>query len=178
MKTLVIVTHPDLLSSRINKAWINELRKHDNITIHSLYEEYPAEEIDTAREQSLLKAHDRIIFQYPLYWYSSPPLLKKWFDAVLQHGWAYGEGGDNMQGKEIGVAISTGGSLQSYEPEGANRFTIRELMRPVEALAHFIGASYLPPFTLGDIFHVTEEQLEQSKMAYVNHITTVAAVAK
>ncbi|MDF7639407.1 NAD(P)H-dependent oxidoreductase [Lactobacillus sp. ESL0791] len=26
--------------------------------------------------------------QFPFYWYSCPPLLKKWEDDVLEHGWA------------------------------------------------------------------------------------------
>lgn len=176
MKTIVIATHPNIAASRINQAWIEELRKHDNLTIHSLYEAYPDEEIDVAAEQKLLEAHDRIIFQYPLYWYSTPPLLKKWFDAVLQYGWAYGPGGDKMQGKEIGVAISTYGSAESYQPDGANRFTLREIVRPIEALSYFISASYLPPFALSDISNVTDEQLEQSKIDYVNHITSVMSV--
>ncbi|WP_396125955.1 NAD(P)H-dependent oxidoreductase [Brevibacillus laterosporus] len=25
----------------------------------------------------------------PFYWYSSPPLLKKWLDDIFTHGWAY-----------------------------------------------------------------------------------------
>jgi len=177
MKTIVIVAHPNLALSRINKVWIEELQKHDNITIHQLYKTYPDEAIDIAREQLLLEAHNRIIFQYPLYWYSTPPLLKKWFDAVLQYGWAFGPGGDNLQGKEIGVAISTYGSAESYQPGGTNRFTIREIMRPVEALTHFISASYLPPFSLSDVSNVSEEQLEQSKIDYLYHITSVRPVA-
>lgn len=177
MKTLVIVSHPNLTASRINKAWVEALQKHDNITIHQLYKEYPDETIDTAREQKLLEAHDRIIFQYPLYWYSTPPLLKKWFDAVLQYGWAYGPGGDKTQGKEIGVAISTYGSTESYQPGGANRFTIEEIVRPIEALSHFISATYLPPFALSDVSNVTDEQLEQSIIDYVNHIRSVTSVA-
>ena len=177
MKTLVIVSHPNLNSSRINKAWVEELQKHDNIIMHQLYNVYPNEEIDVAHEQKLLEAYDRIIFQYPLYWYSTPPLLKKWFDVVLQDGWAYGPGGDQMKGKEIGVAISTYGSAESYQRGGANRFTIEEIVRPIEALCHFISASYLSPFALSDVSNVTDEQLEQSKVDYMNYISSVMTVA-
>ncbi|WP_078410094.1 NAD(P)H-dependent oxidoreductase [Priestia abyssalis] len=176
MKTLVIVSHPNLTASRINKAWIEELQKHDNIDVHQLYKVYPDEEIDIVSEQKLLEAYDRIIFQYPLYWYSTPPLLKKWFDVVLQHGWAYGPGGDKMKGKEIGVAISTYGAAESYQRGGANRFTIEEIVRPIEALCHFISASYLSPFALSDVSNVTDEQLEQSKFDYVNYIRSIMTV--
>ena len=40
MKTLVIVTHPDIEHSIINKRWIEELRKYpEEYTIHELYKE-------------------------------------------------------------------------------------------------------------------------------------------
>ena len=36
----------------------------------------PNWEFNIEEEQKLLVEHDRYIFQFPLYWYSSPPLLK------------------------------------------------------------------------------------------------------
>ncbi len=45
--------------------------------------------IDVKNEQSMLKAHHRIVIQFPLYWYSVPPLLKKWQDDVLTPGFSY-----------------------------------------------------------------------------------------
>jgi putative NADPH-quinone reductase len=142
-----------------------------------LYQAYPNEVIDVSKEQMLLEAHDRIIFQYPFYWYSSPPLLKKWLDAVLSYGWAFGPGGDKMQGKEIGIAISTYGSKESYQPDGANRFTIAELTKPMDATSHYIGARFLPPFALSDVSNVTDDELEQSKANYVKYITSVQTAA-
>ena len=35
------------------------------------------------------------------WWYSSPPLLKLWFDEVLTFGWAYGPGGASS-GERVG----------------------------------------------------------------------------
>ncbi|MFC4808196.1 NAD(P)H-dependent oxidoreductase [Paenibacillus sp. GCM10023250] len=178
MKTLVIITHPNMETSRVNKAWRDELQKHGEITVHELYAAYPDEKIDVAREQKLIEAHDRIIFQYPLYWYSSPPLLKKWFDDVLQYGWAYGTpDASKTAGKEIGVAISTYGTEASYQPSGFNRFTLQELLRPVEALAHFISADYLPHFSLSDVSNLTDERLAQSRLDYIRHIQSVKPVA-
>ncbi|MCU6791845.1 NAD(P)H-dependent oxidoreductase [Paenibacillus sp. WQ 127069] len=176
MKTLVIVTHPNIEASNWNKTWVEALQKHGDITVHELYKAYPDENIDVSREQQLIEAHDRIIFQYPLYWYSTPPLLKKWFDSVLLYGWAYGPDGNKTAGKEIGVAISTYGTEESYQGTGFNRFTLREILRPIEALAHFISASYLPHFSLNDTSIVTDERLAQSSIDYINHIKTVKPV--
>jgi putative NADPH-quinone reductase len=176
MKTLVIVAHPNIEASNWNKTWVKELQKHEDITIHDLYKTYPDENIDVSKEQQLIESHDRIIFQFPLYWYSTPPLLKKWFDSVLLYGWAYGPEGTKTAGKEIGVATSTYGTTESYQATGFNRFTLQEILRPIEALAHFISASYLPHFSLNDTSDVTEERLIKSSLDYVQHLKVVKPV--
>jgi putative NADPH-quinone reductase len=174
MKTLVIVGHPDLNSSRISKAWTEALKQQKDITVHVLSEAYPDRNIDIAKEQALLDGHDRIIFQYPLYWYSTPPILKQWFDEVLEYGWAFGPGGEHLQGKEIGIAISTVGTAASYQPGGYNLFTIRDIAKPVEALVNHVGALYLQPFALHNANRVTDEEIEGSTAAYLKHLETVS----
>lgn len=67
---------------------VDAIARKPDVTIHQLYETYPDWNIDVVREQSLLLEHDRIVLQFLFYWYSSPPLLKKWFDDVLMYGWA------------------------------------------------------------------------------------------
>lgn len=177
MKTLIVVAHPDLSQSRINQAWTERLKRLPDTTVHELYRTYPDRRIDAGREQALLDGHDRIIFQYPLFWYSTPPLLKQWFDEVLEPGWAFGPGGEHLKGKEIGIAISTAGTEASYQPGGYNLFTIRDIAKPVEALANYVGARYLPPFALHDARHVTAERLAESEDAYVRHLATARPVS-
>ncbi|MEM9227864.1 MAG: NAD(P)H-dependent oxidoreductase, partial [Verrucomicrobiota bacterium] len=86
MKPLVIVAHPNLTESRFNQALYKAAAEHPDITTRVLYEAYPDWKIDVAHEQALLEAHDRIILQFPLYWYSTPPMLKLWEDEVLTYG--------------------------------------------------------------------------------------------
>lgn len=173
MRTLIIVAHPDLNSSRINRAWTETMKQQKDTTVHVLYEAYPDRNIDVRYEQEQLDRHDRIIFQYPLYWYSTPPLLKQWFDEVLAYGWAFGPKGDHLKDKEIGIAISTAGTTASYQPGGYNLFTIRDIAKPVEALANYVSAHYLPPFSFHNANHVTDEQIHASQAAYVQHLETV-----
>ena len=81
MKTLVVIIHPDVKSSLINKRWIEELEKFpDKFLIHDLHSLYPDEKIDIEKEQRLIEAHDKIIFQFPFYWFNCPPFFKKWLD--------------------------------------------------------------------------------------------------
>ncbi|WP_344290271.1 NAD(P)H-dependent oxidoreductase, partial [Microbacterium arabinogalactanolyticum] len=64
MKTLVVVTHPDMANSVVNKRWLEELRRYPaRYTVHELHQAYPDWRIDVAREQQLIEAHDNIVLQ-------------------------------------------------------------------------------------------------------------------
>jgi putative NADPH-quinone reductase len=171
-KILVVVAHPDLEKSRINRTWIEHLRRHpDRITVHDLYRVYPDGKIDVAAEQMLLEAHQRIIFQFPFFWFSTPPLLKQWLDEVFTYGWVYGPGGDKLEGKEIGLAISTGGKAEVYQAGAQNQFTISELVRPLQATVNFVRAKFLPIFVLqGAMYQPGDAEVEANASAYARHV--------
>ncbi len=171
MKTLVIIAHPNIENSRINKAWLTELSKHEDITIHELYKQYPDFKIDVALEHELLASHERIILQFPFYWYSSPALIKQWEDDVLSYGWAYGPGGDKLHGKEFGLAISTFGPKESYQPDGYNNFTMEQLTAPFQQTSNLIGTYFMPLFLLNGVAKVTDEELASSTAAYVDYVS-------
>ena len=168
MKTLVILAHPNIEASRVNRRLIEEVRKHSEITVHELYSSYPDWVIDVPREQVLLESHDRIVFQVPLYWYSTPPLLKKWQDDVLTYGWAYGTQGKKLQGKELLIATSIGGRQEVYQAGGSNHFTMSEILRPLHATANMCKMTYLPAFVVDGASD--EKQLTEAALRYVNLI--------
>lgn len=147
-----------------------ELKKHADVYFRDLYQEYPDWKIDVEREQQLLLAHDRVVFQFPFYWYSCPPLLKKWFDDVLTFGWAFGPGGDHLKGKEFVVATTTGGTEKQYRSGGYNWFTISELLRPIQSTLTRCNGTYLPAFVTYDANEGTEAYLAQEAKRYVEHI--------
>ncbi len=172
MKTLVILAHPDIEASRVNKRWKQELLQHpDEITIHELYKEYPDWNIDVVREQKLLEAYSHVIFQFPLYWYSYPPLLKKWLDDVFTHGWAYGSNGRKLQGKKLGLAMSIGDKKENYLPTGSVSFTVDEVLAPFKASTIHVGATALPHFAVfGASFQVSDKEIDQSAADYIQYI--------
>jgi glutathione-regulated potassium-efflux system ancillary protein KefG len=47
--------------------------------------------------------------QFAARYNSVPGVLKEWMDQVLTYGFAYGNGGDALQGKKMQLVISTGG---------------------------------------------------------------------
>lgn len=174
MKTLVILTHPNIEDSKVNKRWKQELVQYpDEITVHELYKEYPDWIIDVEREQRLLEAHDHIIFQFPLYWYSYPPLLKKWLDDVFTYGWAYGSNGGKLKGKKIGAAISAGGKEEDYSSADSDNFTLDQVITPFRLSMLYVGAVVLPYFAAyGFAFQTTDEDINLSAKEYIDYIVT------
>ncbi|WP_199615075.1 NAD(P)H-dependent oxidoreductase [Paenibacillus alkalitolerans] len=175
MNVLVLIAHPHLKQSRVNRRWKQELEGVPNVTIHDLYEQYSDESIDIRREQELLLSHERIVFQFPFYWYSTPPLLKKWLDEVFTYGWAYGPGDKALRGKELMLAISVGGPENSYRVGGYNHYTISELTRPLQATANLTGMYFLPHFVLYGAVSAGEETVNRSAADYVQYINTPQA---
>ena len=147
-RVLILFAHPTLERSRVHRALLRRIPDHPDITFHDLYEEYPRLDIDVEREQALLLDHDVIVFQHPFYWYSTPPILKQWQDLVLEHGWAYGSEGKQLAGKDFLSIITAGGGEPAYCSAGYNRFTVRQLLAPLEQTAQLCGMNFLPPFVV------------------------------
>jgi glutathione-regulated potassium-efflux system ancillary protein KefG len=157
-RVLVLFAHPVLERSRVNTRLIGALRDLPGVTIHDLYEAYPTLGIDVVREQALLGEHDAIVFQHPFYWYSTPAILKEWQDLVLEHGWAYGPGGDALRGKVTLNAITAGGPAHAYRHDGYNRFTVRELLAPWEQTANLCGMRFLAPYVVHAALRVASDE--------------------
>ncbi|MFA0567848.1 NAD(P)H-dependent oxidoreductase [Vibrio gallaecicus] len=147
-KVLVLFAHPSQHRSEANKPLFDQACSVDGVTAVDLYAEYPTFNINIDREQKRLLDHDVIIFQFPLYWYSTPAILKEWQDLVLEYGFAYGTGGHSLEGKTIFCSITAGGKEDAYQTDGYNHFTIRELLHPIEQTASLCGMNYLAPFAL------------------------------
>ncbi|MCG7898383.1 MAG: NAD(P)H-dependent oxidoreductase [Candidatus Thiodiazotropha lotti] len=147
-RILILLAHPSLDRSEVNGPLAQAAADIEGITLVDLYAEYPDFQIDIDREQQRLLNHDVIIFQHPLYWYSTPAILKEWQDLVLEHDFAYGSKGTALHGKLFLNALSAGGAEAAYRAEGYNHFTIRELLQPMEQMASLCGMRYLPPFAL------------------------------
>ena len=167
-KTLILFAHPNFNKSRINKALLEFIPELDNVTFRNLYDVYQSDikNINIKDEQSLLLSHERIIFHFPFYWYSTPAMLKEWLDTVLEHGFAYGSNGNELSGKEFKVVTSTGGSITAYQHSGQNNFTIDELLRPLELTCNLTHMVYTTPFITYGALSITEDELRQKAKEY------------
>ncbi|WP_394747535.1 NAD(P)H-dependent oxidoreductase [Spongiimicrobium salis] len=172
-KTLVIVAHPKLGSSRINKRWIEELKKHpDKIIVHDVHATYPDLEIDIKKEQELLESVDKIVLQFPFYWFNCPPFVKKWIDDVLAHGWAYGKNsGYKLAGKKFALAISAGILEEDYRATGRYEYTLKELTAPFEITFKYVKADYRPLYAFyGEEHNPTQEDIDTNAKNYIDFI--------
>jgi glutathione-regulated potassium-efflux system ancillary protein KefG len=163
---LVLFAHPAFERSRVHRRLVDAVAELPGITLHDLYEAYPDLDVDVRREQELLLAHELVVLQHPFFWYSTPPIVKQWEDLVLEHGWAYGTGGNALHGKRLLSVISTGGPERAYRQGGYNRFTIRQLLAPLEQTARLCGMEYLPPFVVFGTHRLGEEQLSDAAAEY------------
>jgi len=158
-KILILFAHPRYEKSRVNKALLEGLHGQDGITVHDLYEQYPDFNVDTAREQELLLAHQIIVWHYPLFLYGPPAMVKQWMDLVLEHGWAHGVGGNHLEDKQVFATVTSGGSRESYSHSGFNRHTMPELLFPLQQAAHLCRMTWLPPYAVQGSYRLTDGML-------------------
>lgn len=173
MKTLVVVIHPDLNASVFNKRWTEELKKFpEEFYVHDLHSIYPHEKINVESEQKLTEQFDKIIFQFPFYWFNCPPFFKKWLDEVLTYGWAFGKkSGYKIGGKKIALAITIGIDEYEYRANEKYKYTMKELLRPFELTFDYVNADYKPFFAhYGIEMNSTEKRVEESVKSYMEYL--------
>lgn len=147
-RILVLFAHPSPERSEVGRPLAEVAARVRGVTLIDLYAQYPTFDIDVDLEQDRLRRHDVVCFLHPLYWYSTPAILKEWQDLVLEYGFAYGAGGTVLHGKLFFSALTAGGPEAAYRAQGYNHFTIRELLQPLEQTAILCGMTYLPPFAV------------------------------
>jgi len=149
-KLIHYYAHPGQQYSSANNAMWNAAQQIESVTRVDLYAEYPRHQIMIDKEQSRLLDHDVILFQFPLFWYSSPSLVKEWIDLTLEHGFAYGEGGDKLAGKWVLLAITTAGPEDAYSEKGYQNFSLRTFLTPFEQTARLSKMRFTAPYVFHD----------------------------
>ena len=109
----------------------------------SLAEEHGSNGFDIPKHQSILEEADTIIVHFPMYWYSSPALVKSWLDALLTPGWAFPLEVSKLRGKRMLLSVTTGSPLDTFQPTGSNEKTLEDLLLPFERMAKYCGMDWL-----------------------------------
>lgn len=147
-RLLLYYAHPGHTHSHVNKALFAVAQAVEGITVVDLYAENPRFDIDVDKEQARLLDHDVLMFQFPLFWYSTPSLIKEWQDLVLEHGFAYGSDGIRLKGKRMMLALTAAGPAEAYTPEGYQHQPLRTFLTPLEQTARLCKMQFVPPYVL------------------------------
>lgn len=165
IKTLVVVGHPQLADSG-TQQFLKVAAELPTVTWHPV-----SEPVAIEQEQQLLQQADRIILQFPLYWYSAPALLKNWLDQVLTRQFAYPAAGGNLVGKSLGIVVTLGSPARQFKAGGDEQFTISELMAPFQALANKLKMNYLPTFVVDQFGYQSETEKAKLLIDYQRYLT-------
>ena len=131
MKNVLIVSgHTDLKNDSVaNKTIINELKRLlPEAEYDILSDLYPDYRFDVKAEQNKLIKADIIVWQFPVFWYSMPSLLRKWIEDVIVHGFAYGSTGTALKGKRLIASFTIGAPAEIYTKDGFVGYTIEDIL--------------------------------------------------
>ena len=146
-KVLLISGHPRLDNSLANRMILADLEAKlgATLTVRRLDVLYPDGRIDIAAEQAALIEADTIVWQFPLYWYALPALMKAWVDEVLLYGFAHGQAGDKLQGKGLILSFTAGAPGEAYAVGQRMNRPIEEFVHPLHQTALLCGLDWQTP---------------------------------
>ena len=173
-RTLVILAHPQLEHSRANRA-LAESARAAGVEVRDLYARYPDYLIDVAAEQAALADVGLLVWLHPIHWYAMPPLMKLWLDEVFAFGWAYGPGGQALQGIDLWLVTSTGGPEDSYRGGGYNRFYFDAFLPPYDQTAALTGMRFLPPLVLHGAHRSSGDEIAAHAALFVDRLGSYPA---
>ncbi len=161
---LIIQAHDDMQISRINKRFSKEIENLDNVEIRDLKALYPDYKINMEAEQEAIRKADKIVFQFPMFWFNAPSILKEWIDKVYTIGFAFDvtkEGYERreLDGKEFMLAVSMGGHEAAYSGDYKS---VDECLTPYIYTSKFCGMKVVEPFyTYRAMQNLSDEKIEE-----------------
>ena len=163
-KTLMILAHPKIEESIGNRIISELTNKSDNVEVRHLNTLYPDFKINIKAEQEALLKADCIIFQYPLFWYSTPAILKEWIDQVFHYGFAFGKDGYLLKEKKVIVSVTIGSDKKDYPKE-----VVDKILFPIQGLASYCRMNYIGEVFSNNINNYTPEAGEKAKLIAKEH---------
>lgn len=170
-KTIIIFGHPNLAKSRINKVVLEQIKQdykgasEADLKIHDVGALYGNKKFNEAfgleKDRAMIENYERVIFQFPVFWYGVPPVLKQYIDELLAYDWAYGAR-QALKDKEFAVIATYGGPIDAYTHNGHNKRTAEETLQSLWQLANFAGMKWIAPFGIhGAARGVSDEAIKE-----------------
>lgn len=129
---------------------------------------------DIQPEIAKLAWADHIIFQFPLWWFSTPAILKGWFDRVLVKGFAYDTGkifhDGLLQGKTASLVVTTQSPESAYQMDGLHHAKVDVFLHHIHHTLQFVGIRTLPPFIIHGVFSLEQSREEKILADYRQYL--------
>ena len=121
---------------------------------------------------------DLMIWQFPLWWFGLPAVLKGWVDRVFVMGRTYGRGQSYEQGvfckKQALLSVTTGGPADSFNQEGKHG-DIAGILRPIHrGILRFVGFNVLAPQIVYGPAQLTDEQRKRQIADYATRLKCIS----
>ena len=177
---LVLVAHPDIARSRVNRALAAQARllPSADVEVRDLYALYPDYVIDIEAEQAALAAARAVVWLHPVQWYSMPAMMKLWMDDVLAFGWAYGPGGRALVGKCVWLVVSTGGVEASYRHLGGPGDPFERFLPAYRQTAEMVGMRFLDPLVFHGAHRAEAHEVHAHAHAFAQRLQSLAEEAR
>ncbi|KAG7482960.1 hypothetical protein JOB18_035133 [Solea senegalensis] len=124
-----------------------ELFKYGEETMHAWKEGRLSDDI--VAEQCKVMEAELVIFQFPMYWFSVPAIMKGWMDRVLTQGFAFSLKNMYDKGvfkdKKAMLTFSTAATQKMFQPDGINGDINITLWPLQNGTLHFCGFQVLAP---------------------------------
>ena len=168
-------------------------RRVDNDFFSAMAEQRHASDTDSLpadveRAIAQLERADLVIFQYPLWWWSMPAILKGWLDRVFVWGRVYSSrmrycDRGHFRGRRALVSVTTGAQEPAFGPDG-RAGNLDLVLWPMHFSLSYIGFSVLPPFRsfgvmnpAADSTGAVRARLEGSKAGFRSHLEQLDSLA-
>jgi len=129
------------------------------------------------QEQQKVEWCDLMIWQFPLWWFSVPGILKGWVDRVFAMGRFYGQGkvyeNGIFTGKKAILSLTTGGAEDTYQKDGFHG-DINGILRHIHrGMLQFTGFSVLRPHIVYGPARQTDLQRKEELERWSKRLQTI-----
>lgn len=174
MKVLVLVCHPNLEDSQSQQFLLQTGQSMaetvDYYDLASHYKETGA--FQTSVELERLGQYDRIIFQFNLYWYQAPYILKVWLDQVFDEKLDQSLAFRILSGKDLGLVVITGSKASKYQVASGHGVTLDEVLSPYRAFAKYWQMNFLPYFSIHQLSSKSPVEEWTIMLEYITYLET------
>ncbi len=159
-------------------------RKNPDYCVYALEQRHGVETgtlaADVLAEIRKIQWCDLLILNFPLFWFSTPAILKGWMDRVFVSGLFYGgkrfydRGG--MRGKKALVSLTLGGQPHMFGPQGIHG-ELEAMLRPLlRGSLAYAGFEVLRPFVAYHVPYISDEARGGILSAYRRYLGDLPAI--